>query len=1782
MKRKLFTLLIMFLTMVGNAVWAEGSGTENDPYTGTGTAPMNLSGGTIYMENFTLEASNGLAMEITGDVTFVVKGECLIKSTGNSAAVKMIEGNSLTMDANSTGILRIDGGTQQAILGGNKNGGGGADWKIGAVNVNGGTLYLLGDIGHNGNHESIHMGGGIAFVEGTVTAGDGSSGILFQRPNDTGDWYGDLYNDRTITSPISGDIDGDGTVDNDDIHLDLNGHRLTIGEGNKIIGRRGQLDLSNGYISAYVVNYDANVVEGCAEQTNVPVDGWLYGPNTTFDILEPELECTSQATDPNGQHQFFGWVNMSQEEKTVVKANETSTTPTIQPEAKAVGGTDNYQGDPVVLKAAWAAKARTITVTNNTTMQVRALAAIPDGVITYGTASGLPDGITFDDNTLQGTPNVTDFEGQNSKSFTVTVPITVEGIEGQQTATITIIVTNNLPSLDDATISWTAEGNNTQVYSGVPFRNLFTVTATNVDNAPMSEGVHYTVTYEYTKPNSQTPEADTKTIIKEAGQYKVKSIAVRTPEEGNELAQGGPITDPQIDGEDIIITITQRPLYLRINDQKVAVGGTLNSTVNSSSVTIINKEGVGANGLATNETGATITYNGSLSTTNDMLQTVGSYPDAIEGNDISIASMSNGADANNYKIAEGEGAIEKGDLTVYLDLNNGGTPTLDPDPTEDGEGDEGDEVYDADTKTFTFPYDGKSYTLSKLTVGQTVINLDESNVSYTYSETEGGGYVDLEEGQEVKDAGWYKATVNLNTTLYPNSTDLVYTIHITPRELNVKVEPQTIKVGNIEGDPTTTWNVVFGKDDNTNTVTIENVVRNETAVFEDGATLDLTEDAKAKVTAEEAGKYESAITNSELALADGTEPDNAFKAKNYELKLTAGTLTIIRVLGNDDKDNIKGGEDGETEDGNFNDDGDYQLIGGNGEDIIYNGKPYEVNDLYLMVGEDGSKTATKIEGFAVEYLVDSSIEDNTAALSGQDNKQAINAGHYIAKITITANAEEEQYFEATSPIEMKFEIKPKAAKVTGTYQCQIGADLSSGVDVSTLTLSSDDFVSGEEATYSGTIKLKEDKNTNTEGEQPDAFDCTNVIATAAEEGNAFKASNYDITYNISLVVGKITINPNPGEGEDGDDITGGEDNTDPKNDDLDDTEDFVMIVPDGEGEISVYDGNTHELSLLIIKTDNGTYTLKETEDYTVSYTSNDNDIKLKDSKPFHAGKYTATITLNDDSKYQIGDGSSKEFTLTIKIAQRPLTVDLNIPATIKSDQDLDNLSSWWSSNAIKLENIVSTEEIAAKGTLSNAAAHINSPLPATGQNVTVTVTDVELSDSDPFFTNNYAITYKNGDTTLTLSDTDNDSENDDTSITDGTEVEDSDKITIDPTDPDTDITGGEDTDEDEDLDDKDYILVSTGDGNDVNAVYDGETHTIEYMVVTVDGKTYKLNATEDFTVSYTGEGLENGQPHDAGTYTASIEMIGKYTGNFDLNVTIKKRSLAVYFNFPLAIYDKNQISWSKDLITYKGLVEGETPAIPDECHLEVRGNRVWLVDFAFNDDPASEFETDNYIVNYQGNTGDITVNINEGTDDDHDGDIDVELPDGDIDLNPDDDPNHGGGDHGGSGINRPVHYYNIYVDTAATCDGVELSFSKEVVREGNQVSVYIDKILEGYNANDMKLWFKRSLFGYWEELEEGVQPGEYIIDHIYTDIYVKVTDVEHLPTGLEEVEGAKVYTQDGNIYVYTPSRMPVWIVSMTGALLRNEEQVGLQSYDRLTRGIYIVRVGEQVFKIQLK
>lgn len=163
----------------------------------------------------------------------------------------------------------------------------------------------------------------------------------------------------------------------------------------------------------------------------------------------------------------------------------------------------------------------------------------------------------------------------------------------------------------------------------------------------------------------------------------------------------------------------------------------------------------------------------------------------------------------------------------------------------------------------------------------------------------------------------------------------------------------------------------------------------------------------------------------------------------------------------------------------------------------------------------------------------------------------------------------------------------------------------------------------------------------------------------------------------------------------------------------------------------------------------------------------------------------------------------------------------------------------------------------------------------------------------------------------------------------------------------------------------------------------------------------------------------------------------------------------------------------------------------------------------------------------------------------------------------------------------PISYYNIYVEDV--CDGVDITTSKNVVREGGSISLYVEKDTANYTFDNFQVYYKRSYYGPWEVLEEGVQPGEYPINNIWTHIYIKAEGAEEKedPTGIESIEGVKVYTKDGSLYVQTPQREQVIIVSMSGAVVKNEEQIGLKQYHGLQPGIYIVRVGDRAYKVRL-
>lgn len=158
--------------------------------------------------------------------------------------------------------------------------------------------------------------------------------------------------------------------------------------------------------------------------------------------------------------------------------------------------------------------------------------------------------------------------------------------------------------------------------------------------------------------------------------------------------------------------------------------------------------------------------------------------------------------------------------------------------------------------------------------------------------------------------------------------------------------------------------------------------------------------------------------------------------------------------------------------------------------------------------------------------------------------------------------------------------------------------------------------------------------------------------------------------------------------------------------------------------------------------------------------------------------------------------------------------------------------------------------------------------------------------------------------------------------------------------------------------------------------------------------------------------------------------------------------------------------------------------------------------------------------------------------------------------------------------------HHVYSDLSVTCEGLYLDADRKMVDNNGTTKVYLT-IEPNCNAKNAHYMFRRGIDEAWEELTPSTEANVFVITGIESDIYLKGTDA--VPTGTEDAlsETTRVYTQDGMLYVYTAQQEEVSVISMVGAVVKRTQQTGLQSYP-LNQGIYVVRVGEQVFKVRVK
>jgi len=161
-------------------------------------------------------------------------------------------------------------------------------------------------------------------------------------------------------------------------------------------------------------------------------------------------------------------------------------------------------------------------------------------------------------------------------------------------------------------------------------------------------------------------------------------------------------------------------------------------------------------------------------------------------------------------------------------------------------------------------------------------------------------------------------------------------------------------------------------------------------------------------------------------------------------------------------------------------------------------------------------------------------------------------------------------------------------------------------------------------------------------------------------------------------------------------------------------------------------------------------------------------------------------------------------------------------------------------------------------------------------------------------------------------------------------------------------------------------------------------------------------------------------------------------------------------------------------------------------------------------------------------------------------------------------------------------YYDLYITQSIGAKLVS-RHGKDQVEEGGSFTLSLEKE-EGYEDCNPTVYVKRGRSGEWQEVKLDEVSGYYQIRDVYTDIYVKVSGDGIYPVGNESIETSdtKVYSFNGKIVVETAQPKEVYVVTLAGAVVANAQVVGKQTFDNLATGVYIVRAGETIVKLQVR
>ena len=558
-----------------------------------------------------------------------------------------------------------------------------------------------------------------------------------------------------------------------------------------------------------------------------------------------------------------------------------------------------------------------------------------------------------------------------------------------------------------------------------------------------------------------------------------------------------------------------------------------------------------------------------------------------------------------------------------------------------------------------------------------------------------------------------------------------------------------------------------------------------------------------------------------------------------------------------------------------------------------------------------------------------------------------------------------------------------------------------------------------------------------------------------------------------------------------------------------------------------------------------TFTEEQTENNQDPYTG-----AIKD-----AGDYVASITIDSDKLGESGvlySGEADDIKLFI------LPFDLNIAI-----KQLDASFIGKTTNNITADLVTVTETLPKEEVPSYSGSIKVSEDANENGTYGVTFTDIKLVDAEGFNASNYNAKFTYNGKAL--------SEVTETEIPD--------------------ITPGDDTDiDDGDGDDNNW----TWNGKEYEVIYDGNEHGI--ASITVSGAEATI-----VTITYSDEeGVkleDNEKPLNAGHYTAEVVVkVGETSKSGEIPLWIKQRPLGVHFNLDDYILEAGGEYDAIDVAEYEPVEVEENVWVGGELKSEepVLEGKIKVADTPNSEDKYAvtfegvklgtegNFDADNYEPTYYLNGELIKLDENgngtSGGDDDPEQGIDISEPDDETGIS-------------GIGTKRYRLYlankdYNV-VDAKAdyAAEGLELfsRHDKKYTKVGGSFTVWYEK--DGVaNAGGYRIFWSNRANGDYKEVKFDTVSEYFQIRNVQSNVYVKIYAADGFPVGNEEISAAdyRAYAQPNKIVVITPQPTDVQIISMAGAVVATDKVTGQREFTNLTEGVYIVRMGETVVKLQVR